>query len=277
MIATQAENLSKTDFLDYTRRSDIKTSARPFYFPAEDGNKKIGALLVHGFSGSPYDLNELGQFLGEHNINAHGALLAGHGGDFDHLAVTSHDDWLMSVERELQELRKMYDQIILVGYSFGSNLLLDIVGRYPENVTGLICMSTSVYIRKDRQVRLVASILSLFSDRAAKRRMPPEKRMVYEAGGRHIVIPLKGLHSFFNFIDTATKPNMHKVKVPVLLIHSRDDYASSPRSSEYIFEKIGSEDKELFIFNSYEHNPLISSSRDIVFNKILAFFETHVH
>ncbi len=276
MHSATIESLPRSQALDYSLRTDIKTNAQPFFHSAADGSRTVLALLVHGFSGSPYDLSDLGRYLGEHNINARGVLLAGHGGDYEHLAMTEHQDWWQSVYNELEKLRDQYDNIILIGYSFGSNLVLDIASKHPEKVKGIICMSTSVFIRKDRHVRFLAHFLSHFSDRAAKRRMAPEKRMVYEAGGRHITVPLKGLLSFFRFIDTVTKPNLHTVTSPLLLIHSRDDYASNPRSSEYIFDKIGSEDKELFIFNSFEHNPLNSSSRDVVFGKILSFFENHV-
>ncbi|MFH0874081.1 MAG: alpha/beta fold hydrolase [Candidatus Komeilibacteria bacterium] len=264
---------TRADILDYTLRTDIKKNALPFFFPAQD--KKNLAILIHGFSGSPYDMAELGQYLGEQGISARGVLLAGHGGDYDHLAQAGHQEWWQSVKDELDRNEGQYENIYLIGYSFGSNLAIDLANRYPDKLKGIICMSASVFIRSDKKVRLLNTALSLFTDRVKKRRMRKERQSVYEAGGRHLVVPLKGLADFFHFIDNFTKREIGQVKTPILLIHARDDYASDPKSSEYIFEHIGSEDKELFMINEFEHNPLNTNSRNVIFAKILQFVAEH--
>ncbi len=266
---------ANSSVLDYASRTDLKANGRPFFYAAADGNQKTLVVLVHGFSGSPYDLSELGRYLADNNVNARGVLLAGHGGDYATFAPTSHIDWWHSVKLEIDRYKDGYDQIFLMGYSFGSNLVIDIACRFPELATGVICMSPSVYIRKHNRVRFLNAVFSLFTDHVDKRRMPRERRAMYEAGGRHITVSTRSLGSFFDFIESYTKRQLPLFRSPILLIHSRDDYASSPRSSEYIFEKIGSDDKELFMINEFEHNPLNSNSRNVIFSKILEFIVEH--
>ncbi len=261
--------------LDHASRTDLKQNGRPFFYAAADGNKDVIVFLVHGFSGSPYDLSELGKYLSEHNINACGVLLAGHGGDYAVFAPTGHREWWQSVKLEIDRYQGDYQHIILMGYSFGSNLVMDIACRYPELAEGVICMSPSVFIRKHNRVRFLNAVFSLFTDHVDKRKMRRDRRALYEAGGRHITVSTHGLSSFFEFIDNYTKRQLPLFSAPILLIHSRDDYASNPRSSEYIFEKIASTDKELFMINEFEHNPLNSNSRNVIFGKILEFIAEH--
>jgi|GEM_PF-842212 len=261
--------------LDYASRTDLKQNGRPFFYAAADGNHQALVFLVHGFSGSPYDLSELGKYLAEHNISACGVLLAGHGGDYNMFAPTTHVDWWHSVKQEIDKYQGDYQHIFLMGYSFGSNLVLDIACRYPDLATGVICMSPSVYIRKHNRVRFWITVFSFFIKRIDKRKMRKERRAIYEAGGRHMTVSTKGVLSFFHFIEHYTKRQLPLFTSPILLIHSRDDYASDPRSSEHIFEHIGSTDKELFMINEFEHNPLNSNSRTVIFEKILEFIKDH--
>ena len=271
VTAEQAPKLN----LDHNSRTDIKERARPFYFPAE--NSKIGAILVHGFSGSPDDMVHLGKFLASRGINAHGLLLAGHGGDFEHLANSNNSDWLQGVKQEISQITPKYERTFLIGYSFGSNLILDLVARFPLIATGVVCMASSVYLRKERRIKASSTVMSQFRPGANKRSVKRGSRAIYEAGGRHLRVPFSALHSFFEFIDSHTKRELHLVKTPILLIHSRDDTVSNPKSSEMIFEHIGSEDKELFIFNEFEHNPLNSANREVIFEKIIQFITTHAN
>ncbi len=270
---TMATVATRADIWDYTSRTDIKKNALPFFFPAQD--KKNLAILIHGFSGSPYDMAELGQYLAEQGISAQGVLLAGHGGDYDHMAQAGHRDWWQSVKYELDRHDGQYENIFLIGYSFGSNMAIDMANRYPDKIAGIICMSASIFIRNEKKVKFLNFVLSFFTDRVRKRKMRKERQAVYEAGGRHLVVPTKGLNDFFYFIDNFTKREIHQVKTPILLIHARDDFASDPKSSEYIFEHIGSEDKELFVINEFEHNPLNTNSRNVIFAKILQFVAEH--
>lgn len=196
--------------LDYSARTDLKLNGKPFFFAAADGNKDVLVFLVHGFSGSPYDLSELGKYLSDNNINARGVLLAGHGGDYEIFAPTSHVDWWHSVKLEIDRYKNDYKHIILMGYSFGSNLVIDIACRYPELADGVICMSPSVFIRKHNRVRFLNTVLSFFTDHVDKRKMPKERRALYEAGGRHITVSTRSLSSFFEFIETYTKRQLRE-------------------------------------------------------------------
>ena len=257
--------------LEPDQRSDIKLNARPFFYEAADANKEKLVILVHGYSSSPYDFQELGRFLAQHNINARGVLLAGHGGDFEHFAQADYRDWWWSVRREVDSYGQDYKNIFLIGYSFGSNLALDLAARYPSKLAGVICLGTSVYLRNYKKIKLLYLFLSLFRDRVNKRPMPKSQKTLYERDGGHVTLPMKSLGSFLQFINQISRRQIEQVTVPILLVHSRDDLISSPRSSEMIFERISSSNKELFILNEYEHNPLHSGNRDLIFDKVLTF------
>ena len=67
----------------------IREKAKPFFIDAGSGTL---AILVHGFTGSPYDMKELAEFLVSKGISVKVPLLAGHGSHWTQLEKTSYFD-----------------------------------------------------------------------------------------------------------------------------------------------------------------------------------------
>ena len=96
----------------------------------------------------------------------------------------------------------------------------------------------------------------------------------YEDSGCYVCVPTKSVYDFYNFIKNYTKKELHRVKVPVLVIHSKDDAIAHPLSSQFVYDRIGSEKKELVMLDEVNHNPLTSKRRDIIFGKIKDFLDS---
>ena len=77
--------------------------------PWRIGTGPRGALLLHGFAGTPPELRRLGEELANAGWRCHGPLLAGHGTTPEDLARTRWEDWAASAEEALAELRAECD------------------------------------------------------------------------------------------------------------------------------------------------------------------------
>jgi len=64
--------------------------------------------------------------------------------------------------------------------------------------------------------------------------------------------------------------------VPALLIQSSDDPVVNPEGSKRIYEGLGSQDKELIMFNSDRHGILRGDVSERVFARVLEFLDTRV-
>ena len=69
------------------------SSHEAFHFPAAHPSE-VGALLIHGFMGSPKELRPLGEHLAANGVNAHGILLPGFGTQISRLATIKRAEWL---------------------------------------------------------------------------------------------------------------------------------------------------------------------------------------
>ena len=252
--------------------SGVAKKAWPFSIKK---NSNTLAILIHGFTGTPYDLWVLADFLAGHNIDIAVPLLSGHGGSMETLARSNEEDWYNSVLRSVKENLDKYEKIFLVGYSFGANLALQVSLACPQ-ITAIISLGIPIMMRDERRIRLFLPIVKIFKKPYKKTWLSEEEQNNWQEFGKQEYISISNLVSFYHFIDEYTKKNLAEIKHPVLVIHSRDDVISSPLSSEYLFKNLtGTYDKHLFILNRNDHNPVDTTRRDFIFTKTLQFIKRH--
>jgi carboxylesterase len=100
----------------------IMTGAEPFFF---HGSEDVGVLLVHGYSGTPAELRELGERLHtDNNYTVLGILLPGHGTDPHDLERIKWQDWYLAVEAGVKMLKQTCRKVVVIGMSMGSLLTL---------------------------------------------------------------------------------------------------------------------------------------------------------
>lgn len=243
-------------------------------FKIQNGNKTL-AILVHGFTGTPYDLWILADFLAENQMDIEVPLLSGHGGSMAMLLQANEKDWYQAFCQIVKDNVGKYDKIFLVGYSFGANLALK-AALEVSGITGIVSLGIPIIMRGEKNIRLLLPLAKIFKKKYKKDWLSEEEEASLEEFGKHNYIPIPNLVSFYHFIDEYTKKELAQVKHPVLVIHSRDDVISSPLSSEYLFEHLtGTKDKHLFILNRNDHNPVDTTRRDFIFTKTLQFIKSH--
>src|SRR3989337_1989475 len=98
--------------------------------------KKFGLFMIHGFSGSNEEFNDLEEFFKNKGVAVKAPMLLGHGTTPEDMIARSPADWLRQIEIELDEFFKQADNIFLGGISFGGNLAIQIAGK-NKHIRGL--------------------------------------------------------------------------------------------------------------------------------------------
>ncbi|MEK6811869.1 MAG: alpha/beta fold hydrolase, partial [Nanoarchaeota archaeon] len=117
------------------------------YFNKVSG-KKV-ALLLHGFTSSPREFRDLSDYLAKHGVSSYAPLLPGHGTSPERLAVIKHYQMIEAVQEHIDMLAKDYDEIYLIGSSFGGNLAL-ICSNYSSKVRGVVILGTPIFFRRHK-------------------------------------------------------------------------------------------------------------------------------
>ena len=108
---------------------------RPFML----GGGGRAALLVHGFASSPAEMRALAEELNAAGWSVRGMLLPGFGPQLPSLPEVSWQDWKGAVIGELQLLRALYPEVLLIGFSLGGAVCLTAAAE--ENPDGLVLLA----------------------------------------------------------------------------------------------------------------------------------------
>lgn len=103
------------------------------------GAGAAGALLVHGFGGTPAEVRPIAERLAAAGLTVRAPLLPGFGADLPSLHAFTYDDWLGYLRDEWMALRRAYEEVYLVGFSMGAALALQVAVDLPP--TGLVLLA----------------------------------------------------------------------------------------------------------------------------------------
>ncbi|MDX2137492.1 MAG: alpha/beta fold hydrolase [Chloroflexota bacterium] len=96
------------------------------------------ALLIHGFLGTPAELRPLGDRLHQAGWTVQAPLLPGFGTDIATLSQRRVRDWTAFVSQHITDLRGEHSRVVLVGFSMGGAIALNLVPKTPLDQLALI-------------------------------------------------------------------------------------------------------------------------------------------
>jgi carboxylesterase len=235
----------------------------PFYF----AGGKVGCLLVHGFSGSPSEMRQLGEFLANAGYTVAGVRLAGHGKTPEVMAKTRWADWFRSVEQGYWKLKETCDTIVAIGLSMGGALCL--YGATRLNFAGVVSICAPIYLA-DRKASLAPAFQHLI--RFYRKKSSTKDQVLNQEAGRftYQLIPMAALTSLLQLIKEV-KGKLPRIKMPVLVIQSKNDRVVLPKSGHYIYEHLGGSDKQLVWLEKSGHLATIDSEQEVVFSLVKEF------
>jgi carboxylesterase len=234
----------------------------------ELGEGPVGALLIHGFTGSPQGLRVLGQHLADNGLSVVGVRLPGHGTTWQDLNTRTRDEWVAAVEDGYDRLAAKCDEVFIVSLSFGSSLAVDFAARHPDKVSGLVLLASFLMTKDPRRflapaIRLLIQSLPGAGNDIAD---PDMREIVYDR------VPTRAAYQMLQFTRRARRA-LPSVTCPVLIIHARNDHTAHPDNAKMILDQIGSTEKELIWLERSYHVITVDLERDEVYAKTLEFIK----
>ena len=220
----------------------IIPTAEPFFFPGKP--EQPACLLIHGFTGAPKEMRWMGEHLNrEHGFHCLGIRLAGHATRPEDMIRSRYTDWMASVEDGYYLLQGMSERIYLVGLSMGG--ILSLLMSTKLDAAGVVAMSTPYRLQYDYPawaMRLVSRILRY---QPKSKEVPGASWFDKAAYAEHISYPQNPVRSGAELqaLLTEMRAALPKVRVPVLLIHSKNDTYVLPENVEHIYAALGVSDK----------------------------------
>lgn len=207
-----------------------------------------GALVLHGFTGSPVSMRPLAEAIAEAGFAVDMPRLPGHGTSVEDMVETGWDDWLTEAERALEALqaRTPDGKVIVVGLSMGGMLTTALAEGHPE-LAGIVLINTPVSVPSEMAVAvegMLASGMEVMDSIGGDIADPDADEASYDA------TPLRALLTMI-MAGEQVRERLPEINVPALVITSRQDHVVNPEDSNVLAEQISGPVEHLWLEKSF--------------------------
>jgi carboxylesterase len=216
-----------------------------------------GALVVHGFSGTPQSMRGLAEAFAAAGLAVELPRLPGHGTSEDDMATTGWADWAGEVERAYGELAARCTRVVVAGLSMGATLAATLTVRHPE-IAGLIVINGALGpvapAIRDGLAQLVAQGVPRIPGPGNDVADPSQIELAYDE-----VAPASML-SLLDALD-ALQDQLSLIRCPSLVIESEQDHVVPPGSSDHFAAQVGGPVERMTLVRSF-HVATLDYERD---------------
>ena len=234
--------------------------------PREHDGRRVGVLVLHGFTGSPASVRPWAEHLHGVGFAVSVPRLPGHGTRWQELNRTSYADWYGEAEAAFEKLAAESDQVVVAGLSMGGCLALDLAERRSREVTGLVLVNPIV--NRERRDVVLLPLLRYVVPALPGVGNDIKKAGVDEEGYRRV--PLRAAHSMFQGVRSV-RERLPEVTQPLLLFRSRTDRVVDPSSGRIIVSQVSSRDLEERVLEDSYHVATLDNDAPAVFAGTTAF------
>jgi esterase/lipase/1-acyl-sn-glycerol-3-phosphate acyltransferase len=236
-----------------------------------------GILLIHGYMAAPEEMKAFAHHLHQNGFTVYAPRLKGHGTSPQDLAGTKFEQWIESVEEAFVILRHSCEKLIVGGFSTGAGLALDLCTRV-DAMAAVFAVAPPMRLQ-DLGSYFVSTVNS-WNTMIKKIHLPSMTKEFIENSPENPHInyfqnPIAGIHQLEKLMESL-EPKLKTIQKPALVVQSRKDPVVNPRGTLKLFEDLGSETKECYIFDYSRHGILIGEGVSRVYNAIENFIRQWV-
>lgn len=250
--------------LDPTLVAPMSTPARPEL----TGGRRIGVLVVHGFTGSPASMRPWAEDLAARGYAVEMPLLPGHGTRWQDCNKVTWADWTATVEGAFDKLAAENDSVVAVGLSMGGALSLRLAADRGEELAGVVVVNVALdTMRKDAVLLPVLKrVVPAFPGIRNDIKRPGMDEIAYP------VMPLKAAYSMSNgWVEL--RRDLPRITIPVLYFRSKDDHVADLASSKAINASLSSKDFEERVLEDSYHVATLDHDAPRIFAESAEFIE----
>jgi esterase/lipase/1-acyl-sn-glycerol-3-phosphate acyltransferase len=273
-LAQEAIDEFRDDYRAFYLENETKPMDVGMPFLIKGGSKRLGIVLSHGYMAAPLEVRGLAEYLGRQGYWVYVPRLRGHGTSPEDLASRSFRDWVKSIDHGYALMSCICRRVVVGGFSTGAGLALLLAARV-KSLAGVFAVSTPMRLRDftarfapavDMWNRLVGKALHSAPKMEFVDNHPENPHINYLRN------PVSGVREIERLMDEL-EPQLRKISMPALVIHSNRDPVVDPKGSGKIFELLGSADKRYTLFSINRHGILIGEGSENVYRAIGDFLD----
>jgi carboxylesterase len=240
----------------------IMPGAEPFSAPGGP----CGALLLHGFTGTPHSMRGLAEALAAAGFAVELPLLPGHGTSVEDMATTGWADWSAAAEAAYQKMAANCERVVVVGLSMGGTLTVWLATRHPE-IAGIAVINGLV--------EPAAPALRQMVDMMVAQGVPEVPGIgsdIAEPGVEEVAYDRTPIVCTVSLLDELPelKESLATITFPVLIFTSPQDHVVPPVSSDTLATGVSGPVERVTLARSF-HVATLDYDRELIERETVSF------
>ncbi len=248
------------------------------------GEARAAVVLVHGLKdhGARYDY--AGGWLAGRGYDVYALDLRGHGeSEGERFYVETFDEYVDDLAVFLDRVREKGRPLFLIGHSMGGAVASLLVLNRVSDLTGLVLTAPALEPSENVSPVLIrlSSLISRFFPKAPVTKVDikslshlPE---VIEAARKDPLsnerpAPARTGYEILRAMRRI-RERVEEISTPFLVMHGTEDYLTNPRGSANFFERAGSEDKTIKLYEGLYHEILNEPESEQILEYIVRWMD----
>jgi acylglycerol lipase len=252
-----------------------------------EGRPRAVVVIVHGFNSHSGHYLWVGEQFANHGLAVHALDLRGRGrSDGDRYHVEKAEDYINDVATFITMTKTQHPglPVFLLGHSAGGVISCVYALDHQAEINGLICESFAHELPAPDFALAVLKGLSYIAPHAHVLKLENEgfsrDPKVVEALKNDPLIanevqPTQTIATMVR-ADERLKEEFSRITLPVLILHGTLDRVTKPSGSQHFYERAGSTDKTLKLYEGHFHDLLNDFDKDIVMADIQQWIDARI-
>lgn len=233
----------------------------------------VGALLLHGFSGSPTEIRGLAEHIAARGIAVHAPLLPGHGLHHSDLERSVRTEWLDTAQTALEGLQRSHDKVVVIGQSMGGLLALALAAEHAD-LAAVIALAPALALNRLAYLSRISALLPRYIPKFEERRPDLVDAEQLREIWSNSHTPLRAVREVLA-LSREVHRSLPRVTAPLLVVQGARDRTVRPVSSHRVMARAGSVTKELLWLEGSGHIVAVDVDRRQVWQKVGDFLGAH--
>lgn len=242
-----------------------------------DGVKRRAVVLFHGFNDSPQSMKSPAAALHAAGWTVYAPLLPGHGRSPRDFAAAYADDWISAARRAVSDALARHDVVAVGGLSLGGALATIVAAEESRVVAAVLFAPFLVHSRRLGAIAATWPLLSLgmkylTGGGAVRSIRDPVARDTFIAIGCSTPRLMREVQRVVQHARRA----LPKLRQPVWIAQSSDDYRISTGQAQAAFDLLGSADKHLHWTTGNGHVITVDYGHEMLAAEAVRWIESRV-
>ncbi|MEB2313001.1 MAG: alpha/beta fold hydrolase [Sorangiineae bacterium] len=228
-------------------------------------------LALHGFGGTPLEVELVIEAARELGLRAAAPLLPGHGTHVRDLARTTWEDWVAAARAAFEQLAAS-GPVVVAGLSMGSLLAAHLAATEGPRVRGLVMLANAVWLARPWPSLPLRALRALHAPdfwipKAGADLADPE------ASATHLTYDAQPLHAALEVLRAGerVREELGRIRAPALVIHGAKDRVCPASNARRVMALLGSSRRRVVIMPRSRHIVTRDYDKGAVLGELVTF------